>query len=282
MRAPSWYLNGVSLADLGFQPEPTEPGRRSGLTILRQSLEVPGVAGELDAGFGARASARTIVVAGEVRAADRAAVLEAIRTILAHASRGLVELRCVDATDRVIRVLRADAAAAGIDAPSMLAEQRTGRLTLRFWAGEPAWRDVVPQQLAIGQSPVACPLGASVASPWTLDVFGSEAGVVTNPQVLYKDAAGNTVGSLTLTGTLNWSTDATARYQLSTEGLVPRIRKMVAGVWTDADSALTAGAFFALSPHDGWSPGGQYPTLQLFDADARATGLLTYSRRHEL
>jgi hypothetical protein len=282
MRLPSWYLNGVSLADLGFQPEPTEPGRRAGLTLLRQSLEVPGVAGELDAGFGARASARTIVMAGEVRGTDRAAVLEAIRTILAHAGRGLVDLRCVDASDRVIRVLRSDAAVAGVDAPSMLAEQRSGRLTLRFWAGEPAWRDVVPQQLAIGQVPVACPLGAGVPSPWTLEIFGSTAGVVTNPQVLYKDAAGNTVASLTLTGTLDWGTDATARYRLSTEGLVPRIRKMVAGVWTDDDSALTAGAFFALSPHDGFPSAGVYPSLQLFDAAGRATGLLTYTRRHEL
>lgn len=282
MRAPSWYLNGVSLADLGFQPEPTEPGRRAGMTIVRQSIEIPGAFGDLDAGFGARAAAKTIVVAGEVKAADRTAVLEAIRTILAHAGRGAVDLRCVDATDRVIRVLRTDQAIAGVDVPSMLDAQRTGRLTLLFWAAEPAWRDLVPQQLAIGQTAVACPLGASVPSPWVLDIFGNSAGVVTNPQVLYKDAAGNTVGSLTLTGTLDWGTDATARYRLSTEGLVPRIRKMVTGAWTDADSALTAGAFFALSPHEGFPPAGVYPTLQLYDAAGRGTGFLTYARRHEL
>ncbi len=281
MRAPSWYLNGVSLADLGFQPEPTEAGRRAGVTLVRQSVEIPGGFGDLDAGFGARATPRTIVVAGYVTAADRSGVLEAIRTILAHAGRGAVDLRCVDATDRVIRVLRTDQAIAGVEVPSMLAEQRTGRIALRFWAAEPAWRDLAPQQLAIGQSAVACPLGG-VPSPWVLDLFGSEAGTVADPQVLYKDAGGNTIGSLTLTGTLDWGTDATARYRLATEGLVPRIWKMVAGVWTAADSALSAGAFFALSPVDGWIPGGQYPTVQLFDAAGRATGLLTYARRHEL
>lgn len=281
-RLPSWYLNGVSLADLGFVPEPTEPGRRSGLALAHQGLAIPGGLGELHSGLPASAAPRTIVVSGWVRGANRDAVLEAIRTILAHAGRGLVDLRCVDATDRVIRVLRSDAAAANVEAPSMLSEQRDGRITLRFWAMDPAWRDVLPQQLAIGQAAVACPIGYSVPSPWTLDIFGSEAGTVTDPQVLYEDAAGNTVVSLTLTGTLVWASDATARYQISTEGLVPRIRKMVAGAWTDADAALTAGATFLLSPHDGWPADGIYPTVRLYDAAARATGLLTYYRRHEL
>jgi hypothetical protein len=103
-----------------------------------------------------------------------------------------------------------------------------------------------------------------------------------DPQVLYKDAAGNTIATLTLTGTLDWSTDATARYRLTTEGLVPRVRKMVGGAWTDADAALTAGTFFALAPEDGAPADGVYPTLQLYDAAARATGLLTYYRRHAL
>lgn len=282
MRAPTWYLNGVSLAALGFVAEPTEPGRRSGVTLVRQGLELPGVLGELDAGVAARAPARTIQVAGYVFGADRDAVLEAIRTILAHAGRGLVDLRCVDASDRVIRVLRTEQAIAGVEAPSMLADQRSGRLALRFWAAEPAWRDLMPQVLAIGQTPVPCPLGYSLPSSWTLEIFGSEAGTVVAPQVLYLDAAGNTVGSLTLSGTLNWSTDATARYRLSTEGLVPRIRRVAAGVWVDDDAALSAGGFFALSPDDGFPADGVYPSMQLYDAAARATGQLTYYRRHEL
>lgn len=282
MRAPSWYLNGVSLASLGFQPEPSEPGRRAGVTLVRTPRELPGTFGDVVGDGGTRAASRTIVVTGLVTGADRAATLEAIRTILAHASRGPVELRCVDASDRVIRVERSDAALAGLEAPSMLAEQRTGRLTLRFWAAEPVWRDVAVQQLVLGQTAVPLPLGASVPSPWTLELFGSEAGTVVDPQLLYKSASGVTVATLTVTYTLNWATDPTARLRLTTEGLVPRLLKMVSGVWTAADDVLSAGAFFALSPFDGWIPGGQYPTLQLFDAAGRATGLLTYQRRHEL
>jgi hypothetical protein len=280
---PSYYLNGVSLATLGFRPIPTEAGRRSGLTLTRDYLDVPGALGQLPAGFGPRATARTIVVDGEVRSTDRAAVLEAIRQILAHAGRGPVDLRCVDAMDRVITVERVDVAAAGVFAPSLLSAQRDGHVRLQFTAAEPAWRDLTPQLLAIGQVATACPLGYGIPSTWTLDIFGSAAGDVVNPQVIYEDAAGTTVASFTLTGTLvSWATDATTRYRITTEGLAPRIRKMVAGAWTDADNHLTAGTLFQLSPHDGWPAGAQYPTVRLFDASARATGLLTYTRRHEL
>lgn len=280
-RAASWYLNGVSLATLGFQPEPTELGRRSGLSQSVQGLEIPGVAGELDIGAPVRAPARYVTVAGEVRAADRDAVLEAIRTILAHAGRGVVALRCVDAADRVILVDRVDATA-GVFAPSMLAAQRDGRVALRFRAAEPAWRDLVPQLLVIGQTPVACPLGYQLGSPWTLDIFGSLAGVVTDPEVHYADAAGNAVASLTLTGTLDWGTDATARYRITTDGLAPRVRKMVAGVWEDADDDLSDGGFFQLSPLDGWPAAGEHPSVRLYDAAGRGTGLLMYGKRHEL
>lgn len=279
-RAASWYLNGVSLATLGFQPEPTEPGRRSGLSQSVQGIEIPGVAGELDMGAPVRAPARYVTVAGEVRGANRDAVLEAIRTILAHAGRGAVALRCVDAADRVILVDRVDATA-GVFAPSMLAAQRDGRVALRFRAAEPAWRDLVPQVLVIGQTPVPCPLGYQLGSPWTLDILGSEAGVVTDPELHYEDAAGNAVASLELTGTLNWSTDATARYRVSTDGLAPRVRKMVAGVWEDADDEVSAGGFFQLSPLDGWPAGEDLPTLRVFDAAARARAVLRYTRRHE-
>jgi hypothetical protein len=278
---PSYYLNGVSLATLGFRPIPTEAGRRSGLTLTRDYLDVPGALGQLPAGFGPRATARTIVVDGEVRSTDRAGVLEAIRQILAHAGRGPVDLRCVDAMDRVITVERVDVAAAGVFAPSLLSAQRDGHVRLQFTAADPAWRDLAPQVLAMGQVATPCPLGYGIPSTWTLEIFGSAAGVVTDPQVLYEDAAGNAVASFTLTGTLDWGSDATAKYRVTTEGLAPRIRKMVAGAWTDADSHLTAGTLFQLSPHDGFPAGAVYPTVRLFDASARATGLLTFTRRHE-
>ncbi len=284
-RAPSYFLNGVSLAGLGFLPTPGDSARRDGLAFDVQGLRLPGIAGELDVGAPRQAAPRTITLTGEVLGTTRADFLEKVRTILAHASRGLVELRAVDATDRVIFVERDGPARASLYTPTLLendAAQRAGTLSLTFRAAEPAWRDRDPQILAIGQAPVAVPLGYSLASPWTLEIFGSELGVVTDPQVLYEDAGGNVIGSLTLTGTLDWATDATARYWLTTEGIAPRVRKMVASSWTETDSHLTAGGFFALSPIDGWAPGGQFPRLRLFDASARATGLLTYRRRHEL
>lgn len=284
-RRPSYYLNGVSLAGLGFQPTPGESARRHGLTYVRQGLALPGAIGELHDGAPVSAATRTIVIEGEVRGTTRADCLEKIRTILAYAGRGLVELRAVDATDRVIHVLRDREAIAALDAPSLAESEsvsRTARLTLRFLAPEPVWRDRQPQLLAIGQTPVPLPLGHSVPSDWTLEVFGSELGAVVNPEIRYEDAAGNAVATLALAGTLDWGADATARYRISTEGVVPRIRRVTAGAWADADAHLTSGTWFQLSPLDGWPQGGQYPTLRLFDANARATGLLTYTRRHEL
>ena len=126
------------------------------------------------------------------------------------------------------------------------------------------------------------PLGYSVPSDWTLEIFGSELGTVVNPEIRYEDAAGNAVATLALSGTLDWAADATARYRISTEGLTPRIRRMTTSVWADADSHLASGTWFQLSPLDGWAQGGQFPTLRLFDACARAPGVLTYTKRHEL
>lgn len=284
-RRPSYFLNGVSLASLGFQPTGDDTGRRHGLAYELRGVQVPGVAGEFDGGSARQAAVRTITITGDVRGTTRTDCLEKIRTILALAGRGLVELRAVDASDRVILVERDGAAQAGLYAPTLLEDdsaQRGGTLTLRFRAAEPAWRDREPQLLAIGQVAVPLPLGHALAAPWTLEIFGSDLGTVTNPQVHYEDAGGQPIASLTLTGTLNWSTDATARYWLSTEGIAPRVRKMVSSNWTETDSHVTAGGFFALSPADGWPADGVYPTLRLYDADARATGLLRYFRRHEL
>jgi hypothetical protein len=284
-RRPSYYLNGVSLAGLGFQPTPGESARRHGLTIVRSPLRIPGALGELTDGAPVSAATRTIVLEGEVRGTTRTDCLEKVRTILAHAGRGLVELRAVDASDRVILVERDREAIAALDTPSLAesdAVSRTARLTLRFLAAEPAWRDREPQLLAIGQTAVPLPLGYSVPSDWTLEIFGSELGTVVDPEVRYEDAGGNAVATLALTGTLDWGTDATARYRISTAGLAPRIRRVTSGVWGDADADLTSGTWFQLNPHDGWPQGGQYPTLRLFDASARATGLLTFTKRFEL
>jgi hypothetical protein len=282
-RAPSWYINGVSLAGLGFLPEPTGPGRRSGLAFAHTALPMPGRAGQLPDGFGPTASPRTIVISGEVKLADRDAVLTSLRTILAHAGRGTVELRCVDAMDRVIHAVRDGSAVSSVDTPSMLSAQRTARVELRFTAHDPCWRDRDPQDLAIGQVAVALPLGALLPSPFTLEIYGSVDGDVENPQVLYADAEGATVQSVTLTGTLtSWATDPTSMWRISTEGPVTRIRKRLAGVWANDDAALTAGALFALDPADGWTEDAVYPTLRLFDAAARATGRISFRRRHEL
>ncbi|MHB1297297.1 MAG: phage tail family protein [Gemmatimonadaceae bacterium] len=282
MRAPSYYLNGVSLAGLGFMPAPADAGRRSGLSYSRPQLELPGVAGRMGTGALSVAS-RTLTIPGEVLAADRDAVLAAVRTIMAHAGRGSVELRCVDALDRVINVTRDGSADFAVDTPSMLSAQRSGRLTLRFLAEDPCWRDRDLTERAIAQAAVACPIGESLPSPWTLQILGSPDGSVLNPQVIYADAEGTTITTLTLTGSLtSWATDPTSMWELSTEGLVPRIRKRALGVWADDDAALTTGAFFALSPLDGWPAGGAYPSVRLFDASARATGLLSWRKRHEL
>jgi len=278
----TWYLNGIRLDTLGFVPTPAPAGRRSGMSLERTALQFPGLAGELDGGTAPIARARTISIPGMVRGTSLADALAKARTVVALAGRGAVTLRCVDASDRVIAGVLEGETTVEAAQPALATRQQWVSVTLRFRCAEPYWRDVQPQLLALGQTAVACPLGHGAPSPFTLEIFGSEGGVVTNPQVLYEDAAGNLVASLTLTGTLDWGTDATARYRISTEGLAPRIQKMVAGAWTDAESHLTAGALFALSPHDGWPADGVSPTLRLFDAAGRATGLLTYHRRHEL
>lgn len=277
----TWYVNGQRLDTLGFRPTPAPAGRRAALEIERPMLTLPGLAGEIPAGTPPSARARLVTIPGVVRGSALSDALERARQVVAVCRRGVVALRCVDATDRVIAAELDGQLIVEAAQPALASQQQWVSLTLRFRAAEPYWQDTVPQLLAVGPTAVACPLGAAPA-PWTLEIFGSAAGVVSDPEVRYKDAAGNTVATLTLDGDLDWSTDATARWRLSTEGLVPRIRKMVAGAWTDADSALVGGAFFALSPLDGDPAAGAYPTLELSDAAGRATGVLTYARRHEL
>lgn len=278
----TWYVNGESLERYGFRPSPAPAGRRSGVATQQTGLPVPGMLGELDSGFAPVVPARIITVPGHIRGTTLADALDKARQVLALCGRGPVTLRCVDAADRsIVAVLDGERLVEGAF-PALKATNPWVGMTLRFRAAEPAWRDTTPQLLAIGQARVPLPLGYSVPSDWTLEIFGSEAGTVVDPQVIYEDAAGNTVASLTLTDTLNWATDATARLRLSTEGVAPTVRRMTAGVWAAADASLTAGWFFALSPHDGWPAEGSYPTLRLFDAGARATGLLRFTRRHEL
>ncbi|MBX3173270.1 MAG: hypothetical protein KF709_02605 [Gemmatimonadaceae bacterium] len=283
-RRPSYYLNGESLGALGFLPAPGSSGRRNGLAFETRGLQLPGVAGELDAGAPRQAAVRTIEIVGEVRGTGRADVLDKVETILALSGRGLVELRAVDAADRMILVERTGVTQVDVATPS-LAEQdgasKSVSLTLRFRAADPTWRDREPQLLAIGQGSTPLPLGKLLPSPWTLEILGSELGTVVAPQVLYEDAGGNVLRTLTLSATLDWSTDATARYRISTEGVAPRVERMIAGVWTGADAECN-GDFFPLSPLDGWIPGGAYPRLRLYDAGGRATGQLRYRRRYEL
>jgi hypothetical protein len=278
----TWYVNGQRLDQLGFTPTPAPAGRRTGLSISRPGLTLPGQAGEVFAGVARTARAREIGIPGLVRGTSLTDALDKARKLIALCGRGIVTLRCVDATDRVIEAELIGDTIVEAAQPALSTHTKWVSVTLRFTCADPYWRDLLPQTLLLGQVAVACPLGYGAPTPWTLEIFGSEAGTVTDPQVLYKDAGGNTVASLTLTGTLNWATDTTARYRLTTEGLAPRIQKMVAGVWTDADSALTAGSFFMLSPHDGDPVSALYPTMQLYDAGGLATGLLTYHRRHEL
>lgn len=278
----TWYVNGESLERYGFRPAPAPAGRRSGVASQQTGLPVPGMLGELDQGFSPVVPARIISIPGHIRGTSLADALDRARQILAIAGRGPVTLRCVDATDREIVAVLDGERLVEAAFPALKPTNLWVSLTLRFRAAEPAWRDTTPQLLAIGQTAVPCPLGYRIPSDWTLEILGSEAGTVVNPEVHYEDAAGNLVASLTITDTLNWGTDATARIRLSTEGAAPTVRRMTAGVWAAADASLSAGWFFALSPLDGAPMLGQHPTLRLFDASARATGLLTYRRRHEL
>lgn len=281
--AATWYINGDSVERFGFRPAPPPAGRRSALALERPGITLPGVLGTLDAGSPSAGKPRVISIPGSIRGTSLSDALEKVRVLVALARRGTVELRCVDAPNIVIHgVLDGDQVAEAAF-PQLKPSQLWATVTLRFLCHDPCWRDRDPLDIALGQVAVALPLGYSVSSPWTMEIFGSVDGAVTDPQVLYADAEGTTVQSFTLTGTLSsWATDATAMWRISTEGLVPRIRKRLLGVWANDDAALTAGAVFALDPRDGWPPDAIYPSVRLFDAAGRATGRLTYRRRHEL
>lgn len=134
---------------------------------------------------------------------------------------------------------------------------------LVFKCAEAHWRRRVASVVALGTGRTAIPLGTAPVEDWTLDLMSS-AGSVTDLTVTWRDQAGATIATATLTGTLTTSQHAEIDAALGT------VRRESAGTWTTLST--WTGGLPALDPV-------QAPTIALSAASGTPTGVLRYVRR---
>jgi|GEM_PF-3612460 len=249
MQISTVYVNEFDLARLGFVVE-NVPELRSGASMRYQEATAPGMAGNLLLSALPQMGSRPITVRGVLRASSAAALLAAHDELQERLQAGDIEVRVVDAMDRFLVCRYRDRSITPID-PQFL--NTTHRCDFVLEAVDPLWydRDPVPLAAPTGGL-IRCLLGTAPIWP-VIHLMGA----ATNPVITLKNAAGDTVGTMTLTVTL-----AAGDYLVIDCG-AGTITKYVSGAATDGLSQLTAGDFPVISPENGDAVAGALPTLSV-------------------
>jgi hypothetical protein len=258
-----YTVNGRSLDDLIWQSLRFE-GDVSPAATLRESAET--AFGPPTLTTRARLTTRTLTLSVDVRPAlmtSRPAVLDALTRRLA----GVLEIVRSDAPERawygVLQQATATLPAGNLVNPLTV-------LDLTFAVPDPRRADRDTQTRALSATPVACPTGTGTSAP-TVRLFGASTAVV-DPAVVLRRPSGETVATLTLSGSLG--ADTWLDIDCGSEWLY----LYTAGTRTNALAWLTGGAFPLLDGDDASGPDGPYPTLALTSASGTPTGLVLWRR----
>jgi hypothetical protein len=194
-----------------------------------------------------------------VRADTMAALDTQVNTLLGHFT-GLLEIRTSDAEDKIIEGVvtgESSSAVSSGDYPFLLSWRR---ITLDIAVPNPK-RDQYLTSQAFGTSPVEIDLG-TLPSVGIIRIMPA-----TTPIVTYKDAGGNTIGSMTFA-------TVGATVYLDVDLLYKTITKYTAGVSSNGLADWTAGDWFIPSPEHGDATGK--PTLTISSGSA----LYLHNRRY--
>jgi len=177
-----------------------------------------------------------IQIVGTVTGATKAAMLTSLRQLKGWAVRAVaLKLLALDANTFV----EVDQVGAPVVHFSPNGVHPAARVTLTFQALKPYWQSTSLSAVTFTGSATDMPIGEAPSRP-VIRLTGA----YTNPTVTYKNSAGSTVGSFTLTVTL-----ANAAHYVEIDCAR---RTIVHNTGSDADgiALLTAGDFIALDPAD--------------------------------
>jgi hypothetical protein len=258
-----YAINGRSLADLIWQALRFE-GDVAPALLVRDSTDTALGAPVLTTR--ARLTARTLILSVDVRPAaitNRPAVLDALTRRLA----GVLEIVRDDAPQRawygVLQQVTAEMPAGNLVNPLTV-------LDLTFAVPDPRRVDRDTQLRALSATPVACPTGTGTSAP-TVRLFGASTAVV-DPVVVLRSPGGETLSTLTLTGSLGSNT------WLDIDCASEWLYLYTAGTRTNALAWLAGGAFPLLDGDDAAGPAGPYPTLAVTSTSGTPTGVVLWRR----
>lgn len=210
----------------GSAPVPTE-------------IEIPSMPGALMV-LPNRRPVRELMLDGEFDGASQAAVRTNLRKLQAF---------LLDGQSRTIRMadwsgVELVARCVGFEVNPEIPQQASTAVgaRLRFRAANPFWRTITADAITFGSTPTAMPQGTAESYP----ILTSPVGVLTTPQIKGYDHNDVELWSCTLA-----SLTSGQQYRINTAPGVMSIEKLVGGVWTPVDDAITAGRFPMPLPSNG-------------------------------
>lgn len=249
MQISTIYLNEFDLARLGYVVE-SIPELDGGASMRYAVASPPGAAGNLLLSPLPQMGSRVLTVKGYLRASTAAGLLAAYDELQDRLQAGDAEFRVINRPGRFMVVRYRDRSVTPLD-PQFLSTAHRCDFVLE--AVDPLWYDRDPVPVSAPAGAVArCPIGTAPVWPM-IHIMGAGS----NPVLTLKNAAGDTVGSMTLTITL-----AAGDYLVIDCG-AGTITKYVNGVASDGLALLTAGDFPVISPEHGDVVTGALPTLSI-------------------
>lgn len=233
------WLDGVDVeATLGFGF--TDEGNVLDAAVGAQTeIEIPAMPGAILAGP-YRTPIREFTLQGFLTSGD-----------LATTRTNLRKLQALIGDDREVTVRLADWSTVQILAKCVEFRAAAARpaqvstdvdVTMRFRAKSPFWEDTAAQSINFTTTHTDMPQGTAPGYP----ILTSPVGVLTTPQLKGYDHNDVELWSCTLA-----SLTIGQQYRINTAPGVMSIEKLVSGVWTPADDAITAGRFPMPLPSNG-------------------------------
>ncbi len=259
------YANGYDFdTDLGLIPV-SIGGMMGAPAQALQLLDLPQAPGAINPGIPRSEAVRTLKINCLVQASSETTLFTTLDVAKEKLGTGLVQIQGPYSSTRCYYgVLQP------FDAEQFAASVLNGwaSVTLEFVCPMPYAVATTADTLAFGSTAVRVPLGTAPSigrDDWsaTIEIIGA----ATTPTLTYKNASGDTVGSMVFT----YSPAAGDHIRIDLGRKL--VQRRVSGTWSNAFTYLTAGyAFPALDPTDGNVSGALWPSLTV----SSGTGILTY------
>lgn len=249
-------LNETALADLGIYV--TRIDGASAPTREYPSVPIPGRMGVVFSGDPVH-PARTLTIAATVSTTANTIAARRLSEdeIKALAYRALVKVTYDDDVNAP-RAIDGVCTGCAITTRNHPTAATVSDVTLTVVCPDPTWYDVAGQLIGFNATASAIPLGTAPSGGIVRIAAPSWSANVVDPVLSYLNAAGVTLQTLTMTGTL---TAGTEYLEIDLDRCT--ITEYSSGTGANAISWLTSGDFFGLDPMDGNVLNASYPQLKV-------------------